>query len=37
VSPLRLTKPFGVSVLNNRHKRTGEVFEEAVSVMTTMP
>jgi selenide,water dikinase len=34
---LTLTKPFGVSVLNNRHKRTGEVVEDAVAVMTTMP
>jgi len=35
--PLTLTKPLGVGVLNNRHKRTGEGFEDAVSVVTTMP
>ncbi len=33
--PLTLTKPLGLGVLNNRHKTTGEVFEEAVAVMTT--
>ena len=32
--PLTLTKPIGVGLLNNRHKRTGEVCAEAVSVMT---
>ncbi|OBF99420.1 selenide, water dikinase SelD [Mycolicibacter sinensis] len=31
--PLTLTKPIGVGLLNNRHKRTGEVCAEAVSVM----
>lgn len=31
--PLTLTKPLGLGVLNNRHKATGEVFGEAVSVM----
>ena len=31
--PITLTKPLGVGVLNNRHKRTGEVFEEAVATM----
>ena len=34
--PLTLTKPLGLGVLNNRHKATGEVFPEAVSVMTTL-
>ena len=34
--PLTLTKPIGLGVLNNRHKATGEVFEEAVAVMTTL-
>ncbi len=34
--PLTLTKPLGLGVLNNRHKTTGEWFEEAVSVMTTL-
>ena len=34
--PLTLTKPLGLGVLNNRHKATGEVFEEAVEVMTTL-
>jgi selenide,water dikinase len=33
---LSLTKPLGVGVLNNRHKSTGEVFDEAVAVMTTL-
>jgi selenide, water dikinase len=33
---LSLTKPLGVGVLNNRHKATGEVSEEAVAVMTTL-
>src|SRR5690242_526329 len=33
---LSLTKPLGMGVLNNRHKATGEVFEEAVAVMTTL-
>jgi selenide,water dikinase len=35
-SPLSLTKPLGVGVLNNRHKATGECFPEAVAVMTTL-
>lgn len=35
-TPLSLTKPLGVGVLNNRHKATGERFEEAVAVMTTL-
>jgi len=34
--PLTLTKPLGLGVLNNRHKVTGEVFPEAVEVMTTL-
>jgi selenide, water dikinase len=33
---LTLTKPLGLGVLNNRHKATGEVFPEAVEVMTTL-
>ncbi len=35
-TPLTLTKPLGLGVLNNRHKRTGEVFEEAVETMVTL-
>ncbi|OYO06418.1 selenide, water dikinase SelD [Enemella evansiae] len=35
-SPLSLTKPIGVGVLNNRHKATGEVFPQAVDSMTTL-
>jgi selenide,water dikinase len=31
--PLTLTKPLGVGVLNNRHKATGERFEQAVASM----
>src|SRR5690625_4576966 len=34
--PLTLTKPLGLGVLNNRHKATGEVFQEAVATMTTL-
>lgn len=34
--PLTLTKPLGLGVLNNRHKATGERFEQAVDVMTTL-
>lgn len=34
--PLTLTKPIGVGLLNNRHKRTGEVFPAAVEVMTRL-
>ncbi|MGN6161448.1 MAG: selenide, water dikinase SelD [Marmoricola sp.] len=34
--PLTLTKPLGVGVLNNRHKATGEIFEDAVASMTTL-
>jgi selenide, water dikinase len=35
-TPLSLTKPLGIGVLNTRHKATGERFEEAVAVMTTL-
>jgi len=35
-TPLTLTKPIGLGVLNNRHKATGEVFAEAIDVMTTL-
>src|SRR3954468_4163340 len=35
-TPLTLTKPLGLGVLNNRHKATGEVFEEAVATMVTL-
>ena len=34
--PLTLTKPLGLGILNNRHKATGEVFADAVEVMTTL-
>jgi selenide, water dikinase len=34
--PLTLTKPLGVGLLNNRHKQTGEVFAEAVTIMTQL-
>jgi selenide, water dikinase len=34
--PLTLTKPLGLGVLNNRHKATGERFDEAVAVMTAL-
>ncbi|MGW7524195.1 selenide, water dikinase SelD [Streptomyces sp. NPDC054783] len=34
--PLSLTKPLGVGVLNNRHKVTGERFEQAVAAMTAL-
>ncbi|GAA2196989.1 selenide, water dikinase SelD [Sinomonas flava] len=34
--PITLTKPLGVGLLNNRHKRTGEVFPEAVATMTAL-
>ena len=30
--PLTLTKPLGLGILNNRHKATGERFEQAVAV-----
>jgi selenide,water dikinase len=35
-TPLTLTKPLGLGVLNNRHKATGEVFGDAVAVMTAL-
>jgi selenide,water dikinase len=35
-TPLTLTKPLGVGVLNNRMKATGEVSAEAVASMTTL-
>jgi selenide, water dikinase len=35
-TPLTLTKPLGLGVLNNRHKATGEVFPEAVATMTQL-
>jgi selenide,water dikinase len=34
--PISLTKPLGLGVLNNRHKRTGEVFPQAVATMTAL-
>ncbi|MHC9291386.1 selenide, water dikinase SelD [Mycobacterium sp. LTG2003] len=34
--PLSLTKPLGVGVLNSRHKNTGEIFPQAIEVMTTL-
>ncbi|MDT5098015.1 MAG: selenide, water dikinase [Mycobacterium sp.] len=34
--PLSLTKPLGVGVLNSRHKSTGEVFPQAIELMTTL-
>jgi len=34
--PLSLTKPLGSGVLNARHKATGEVFEQAIAVMTEL-
>ena len=34
--PISLTKPLGVGVMNNRHKATGEVFQDAVDLMTTL-
>ena len=34
--PLTLTKPLGVGVLNNRHKATGDVFEQAVASMVAL-
>lgn len=34
--PLTLTKPLGLGVLNNRHKATGERFEQAIAAMTTL-
>ena len=34
--PISLTKPLGVGVLNNRHKSTGEVSQEAIASMVTL-
>jgi selenide,water dikinase len=34
--PLTLTKPLGVGVLNNRHKATGERFEQAIASMAAL-
>ncbi|OBJ82079.1 selenide, water dikinase SelD [Mycobacterium asiaticum] len=34
--PLTLTKPLGTGLLNNRHKQTGEIFDEAVATMTRL-
>ena len=34
--PLSLTKPLGLGVLNNRHKVTGEVFDNAIATMTEL-
>ncbi|RVX46388.1 selenophosphate synthase [Nonomuraea polychroma] len=34
--PLSLTKPIGSGVLNNRHKATGEVFPQAIDIMTRL-
>jgi selenide,water dikinase len=33
-SALTLTKPLGLGVLNNRHKATGQRFEQAIATMT---
>ena len=35
-TPLTLTKPLGLGVLNNRHKATGEVFSQALETMTRL-
>ncbi len=35
-TPLSLTKPLGIGVLNSRHKATGEQSAEAIAVMTTL-
>ena len=35
-TPLTLTKPLGLGVLNNRHKATGEVFPDAVETMARL-
>jgi selenide,water dikinase len=35
-TPLTLTKPLGIGVLNSRHKSTGEVFAQAVAAMTEL-
>jgi selenide, water dikinase len=35
-TPLTLTKPLGLGVLNNRHKTTGERFDHAIAAMTSL-
>jgi selenide,water dikinase len=35
-TPLTLTKPLGIGVLNSRHKATGEYSQEALAAMTTL-
>lgn len=35
-TPLSLTKPLGIGVLNTRHKATGERFPQAVATMTEL-
>jgi selenide,water dikinase len=35
-TPLSLTKPLGIGVLNTRHKSTGERFAQAIDAMTTL-
>ncbi|KAA9157451.1 selenide, water dikinase SelD [Amycolatopsis acidicola] len=35
-TPLSLTKPLGIGVLNTRHKTTGERFPAAIDAMTTL-
>jgi len=35
-TPLSLTKPLGIGVLNSRHKATGERFGQAIEAMTTL-
>jgi selenide,water dikinase len=35
-TPISLTKPLGVGMLNNRHKATGEVFPHAVDCMVRL-
>ena len=35
-TPLTLTKPLGLGVLNNRHKATGEMFPQALETMTRL-
>jgi selenide,water dikinase len=35
-SALTLTKPLGLGILNNRHKATGQRFEQAIAAMTSL-
>ena len=35
-TPLTLTKPLGIGVLNTRHRRTGEAFRHAIEAMITL-